>query len=66
MSDLKPCPFCGSKGITTHLSRERSSSEFSWEYQIVCDCNLGGCGGSGRYSQNPQEAIEAWNRRADK
>ena len=65
MSELKPCPFCGSKGIAPHLSRERDTPDMAWQYQVVCDFNLGGCGCSGSFSDNPKKAIEAWNRRAN-
>ena len=32
---------------------------------IVCDFNKGGCGASSGFRKSVQEAIEAWNRRAD-
>lgn len=62
---LKPCPFCGVEGISLHLSRERDAPQMEWQYQIVCDATLGGCGCSGSFSDNAQEAIKAWNRRAN-
>lgn len=63
MSELKPCPFCGSReGV--HLSRERDNTDMAWQYQVVCDYNFFGCGASGCFNADPKKAVEAWNRRA--
>jgi len=64
MSKLKPCPFCGASGISVHLSRERYETEKIWQYQVICNYNLGGCGASACYSGTEIDAINAWNRRA--
>jgi Lar family restriction alleviation protein len=52
---LKPCPFCGGKATARKF-------ENGW-YGVVCDdcpCDFG------RYwLYTREEAIEAWNRRAD-
>ena len=64
MAELKPCPFCGASGISVHLSREKGANDTKWQYQVVCNYNLLGCGASGCYSDDPKEAVKAWNRRA--
>lgn len=61
---LKPCPFCGAT-FGVHLSRERDTPDMNWQYKVVCDYNLSGCGGSGGFSDDPTRAIEAWNRRTN-
>ena len=53
MAELKPCPFCGSRALIT--------SNLLEEYYIVCTACT--CCGPGPGSE--QEAIEAWNRRAE-
>ena len=51
MSELKPCPFCG--GTAVFLSYTK--------YWVVCtDC----LAETSCYA-TPEEAAEAWNRRAD-
>lgn len=62
--ELKPCPFCGESGIALHLSREKDSQNMEWQYRIVCDYTLGGCGYSGGFGTDPKKVIEAWNGRA--
>lgn len=63
---LRECPFCGATAPTVHLSRDRDDKDMAWQYQIVCNYNLCGCGASGCYSDSPKNAIAAWNRRAEK
>ena len=63
MNDLKPCPFCGAEHSIVHLSREREEGETSWQYQVVCDYNFGGCGGSSGFDDDPKDAMKNWNRR---
>lgn len=53
-SKLKPCPFCKSKEI--YSTRED-------DFTIVAQCI--DCGASGPYALNEEEAIEAWNSRAE-
>ena len=53
MAELKPCPFCGGTNLTM-VSCEG-------EYYAGCfTCHTCGPGGTSR-----EEAIEAWNRRAN-
>ena len=72
---LKPCPFCGSTTAPTLMDR----AEASWSYSeidkvhgcpevvVCCAGKKGGCGASTGFSNydEPEEAIEAWNRRTN-
>lgn len=59
---LKPCPFCGAKE-----DDEDEPLVCFWisgidDYQICCDK----CGANtGWFGRNMEEAVEAWNRRAE-
>lgn len=57
MDELKPCPFCGGKPYLDLYILPK------YEYVIRCNvCSLE----FGLYiGRNKEEAIEAWNRRAD-
>ena len=63
MIELKPCPFCGSIAPTVHLSRERDEPKMKWQYQVVCNYNLAGCGSSSGFYDEAIQAVDAWNRR---
>lgn len=52
MSELKPCPFCGEK------SRIDMYKHF---YRVLCT----NCPALTEWLYSEQEAIEAWNTRAD-
>ena len=65
--DLKPCPFCGEKCVTTEFDHGQGDK---WGY-ASCDV-CAGCGPEVRtnYDREPDgpwhsEAIAAWNTRAD-
>jgi Lar family restriction alleviation protein len=60
MSDeqLKPCPFCGS----TDLSEDGSQ----WHYEILCNACLASGPIKTHIHAEPQDAIDAWNRRSEK
>ena len=65
--DLKPCPFCGEKYVTTEFDRGQGDK---WGY-ASCDV-CAACGPEVRtnYDREPDgpwhsEAIAAWNTRAD-
>ena len=52
MSELKPCPFCGSKDISLD-----PDSRFGFWAQC------GDCSAAGPFQHLKHEAIEAWNER---
>lgn len=70
---LEPCPFCGMDvadldTVAEHEYADEGSPEFefaSTHFDVVCDKRRGGCGSStGKMYKTPEEAAEAWNRRA--
>lgn len=57
MFDLKPCPFCGGEAEVFR----GTTYGFHYLYEprcIKCECALG-------VYETEEQAIEAWNRRAD-
>lgn len=55
MTELKPCPFCGGEAYIV--------KGFSDLHMILCeDC---GSTASFQHKEGRQEAIKAWNRRAE-
>ena len=57
MSDLKPCPFCGSKASMLYLS------DLEGVMWFVC-CPSCGIGQQLDY-KSEEDAAEVWNRRAN-
>ena len=59
MNLLKPCPFCGE---TEHLHIYHfHKGNGLWGSYVVCE----ECAGSGPLYMLKNDAIDAWNRRAD-
>lgn len=59
MADLKPCPFCGSNAHINIFAN-------GWAgYSVSCDA-IFGCGATQERFDTEKEAIEAWNRRAER
>ena len=55
IKELKPCPFCGGK------AEIEMDDSWYWNYHVLCqECKIG----TDCY-ETADEAIEAWNRRAD-
>ena len=62
MSDLKPCPFCGSEANTLHRPHV-----IDWRYSVGCnDDECRGFIGLSWLYKTEAEAIAAWNRRAER
>lgn len=68
---LKPCPFCGNTKIVVADSNDISKfrpDDDQWEenppFAGICDFNNGGCGASGGYRLNEEDAADVWNRRS--
>lgn len=56
MSELKLCPHCNGSGRIVSVSGFKSD-----RYRVVCEQ----CGASTRECDTEQEAVSAWNMRAD-
>ena len=64
---LKPCPFCGGTD-TLCINRETDKWEnkpWTYQYQVICDWNSGGCGSSSGFYDSMEDARDAWNERAN-
>mgnify|MGYP002624665483 CR=1 FL=1 len=55
MTELNPCPFCGSEELFI------DPGEYRADYMIMCV----DCGGRIGYFPSKAQAIAAWNRRAN-
>ena len=60
MSELKPCPFCGSKDVEIRWHAPLFGEMAMLNYVICNDC-----GAMGSHKILESEAIKAWNRRTD-
>lgn len=56
--ELKPCPFCGYDAFINRFSGEIDG------YSISCSA-IEYCGATQEKFDTEEEAIEAWNRRAE-
>lgn len=59
MSELKSCPFCGGEARVVKDGRWTDQSVI---YAVVC----GECHAMSRWCESEEEAIEAWNTRAER
>lgn len=66
---LKPCPFCGKIVAIAGTVAELEGfigDIYHCCFTVVCDFTKGGCGAAiGRQYKSEEEAVEAWNRRAN-
>ena len=68
MEKLKPCPFCGSHGILEGGDFIGGWNEKTGPRPYMAECSNQDCIASymiGAVYDTKEEAIEAWNRRAD-
>ena len=67
--ELKPCPFCGGEAVLMHMDYgDGYLPEVQTVWGVYCRKDLSSEHGHGHYIDNyatEQEAIDAWNRRAD-
>ena len=66
MNDLKPCPFCGGKAQEKFVKRPGLFPTLKFPYTthtVYIRCEV--CLASSGVRFVREEAIEAWNRRAD-
>lgn len=66
MTELKPCPFCGGDAEKRYIKRNKLFAymrfPYNTRYVYVC-CKV--CGATSIVCVSVENAIEAWNRRAD-
>jgi hypothetical protein len=68
VTELNPCPFCGSTTAPTVMNQ----NEAQWLYNdaenlsmvVCCAAKKFGCGASTGFCDTAEQAVEAWNRRA--
>lgn len=58
--NLKPGPFCGSM-----TAPKTEGVSYHDVFQVVCDPARDGCGARSYVYETKEQAITAWNRRAD-
>ena len=59
--ELKPCPFCGSSNVTLEVEYGSDCGYGFGGHTVICN----NCGVQTIYYETKEEAIEAWNKRAD-
>lgn len=61
MTNLKPCPFCGGKARLKLISTDAITMmpPMYWHRVECISCR------AGIEKKDPEQAIEAWNRRAE-
>ncbi len=62
MEKLKPCPFCGGEAI---VEETKSTTYFKRELPYRVKCKMCHCALAYQFFASEQEAIAAWNRRAN-
>jgi Lar family restriction alleviation protein len=62
MEKLKPCSFCGSIKSVVLIETTEFVDKL---YQVGCDAMKCGCGATSGLWDSEDEAIAAWNRRAN-
>lgn len=67
MDNLKPCPFCGGKGMIiekmkTYYHQDKRIHGYTTDFYIRCER----CNAEAEHYDNKDLAIKAWNRRVAK
>lgn len=62
---LLPCPFCGQTKTLIFVPDDDYMVYAAVNCRVECETVLGGCGATGGFRETEEEAIEAWNRRAN-
>lgn len=69
MSELKSCPFCGRSACITKVSESHGMDGHYYDWLVRCKCGVSLRRAAdnfyGRKAYTKEEAIAAWNRRAD-
>lgn len=65
MSELKPCPFCGSEPILIYFNGLTPSTVQHYQVAVSCDGDTCNCSPRTAYETSEESAIKAWNRRAN-
>ena len=65
--EMKPCPFCGADAELLDARKCLVVSKYSYIFPYSVKCSNRKCAVKpyAEYSSTEQEAIDAWNRRAD-
>ena len=66
MAELKPCPFCGGIADVRYIKRKMRYRLFNFmdiTHYAYVKCKI--CGATTAVKETRENAIEAWNRRAD-
>ncbi len=69
---LKACPFCGEKETAEVFDQNELDGIYKGDlgyyddpmFAACCAIRNGGCGACGGFRVTPEQAAEAWNRRA--
>lgn len=67
------CPHCGEARFAKVKPwpwEKDGEPDLVWGYHVICDASgwdnaKRGCGASSGWGETPEEAVAAWNRRAD-
>lgn len=66
MNELKQCPFCGGDAEKRYIKRKKLFVSMRFPYNthyVYVKCKV--CGATSRVYVTIENAIEAWNRRAE-
>ena len=68
VTELNPCPFCGSTTAPTVMNQNEAqwldNDAENLSMVVCCAAKKFGCGASTGFCDTAEQAVEAWNRRA--